>query len=208
MNDFLTQAIAMKALRNGGAGGAVGGNVEQIAKNKADIALLKEGFANNKTFKIIKNSDIIKQTKSYVTKNGELVEVPFAKDVGIFITGNIEYSTDFSIIKLNLSAVRANRKEYDLLPFDNTKKIIDFGEIIPGFKPAKKINLTGVALNFLYASSANTSSIPAFGGDTELYYNTEGHLVLEYFTWSKATEEKPYLNTSFNIWDTIYANVI
>lgn len=181
---------------------------ERLDKNALDIASLKEDFANNKTFKIIKNSDIIKQTKSYVTKNGELVEVPFVKDAGTFINGNIEYSTDFSIIKLNLSAVRANRKEYDLLPFDNTKKIIDFGEIIPGFKPAKKINLTGVALNFLYASSANVSSIPVFGGDIGLYYNTEGHLVLEYFTWSKATEEKPYLNTSFNIWDTIYANVI
>ena len=208
MNDFLTQAIAMKALKNGGSGGATGGNAEQIAKNKADIALLKEDFANNKTFKTIKNSDIIKQTKSYVTKNGELVEVPFVKDAGIFITGNIEYSTDFSIIKLNLSAVRANRKEYDLLPFDNTKKIIDFGEIVPGFKPAKNIILTGVALNFLYTSSADASSIPVFGGDAQLRYNTEGHLVLEYFTWSNATEKKPYLNTSFNIWDTIYTNVI
>lgn len=42
MNDFLTQAIAMKALKNGGSGGAAGGNAEQIAKNKADIGLLKE----------------------------------------------------------------------------------------------------------------------------------------------------------------------
>lgn len=44
MNDFLTQAIAMKALKNGGSGGAAGGNVEQIAKNKADIGLLKEDY--------------------------------------------------------------------------------------------------------------------------------------------------------------------
>lgn len=46
MNDFLTQAIAMKALKNGGSGGATGGNAEQIAKNRADIALLKEGMSN------------------------------------------------------------------------------------------------------------------------------------------------------------------
>lgn len=45
MNDFLTQAIAMKALKNGGSGGAAGGNAEQIAKNKADIGLLKEDLA-------------------------------------------------------------------------------------------------------------------------------------------------------------------
>lgn len=195
--------------------GATTEQAQQIEQNKTDIDSLKtetdslkEDFTNNKTFKLITSSDIVKQTKSYVSKNGELVEVPFTKDLGNFINGNIEYSTDFSIIKLNLSAVRANRKEYDLLPFDNTRKIIDFGEIVPGFKPAKKINLRGFALNFSYISSADGSSIPVFGGDVELYYNTEGHLVLQYFTWSKATEEKPYLNTSFNIWDTIYTNVI
>ena len=49
MNDFLTQAIAMKALKNGGSGGAAGGNAEQIAKNKADIALLKEGITDLKS---------------------------------------------------------------------------------------------------------------------------------------------------------------
>ena len=171
------------------------------------ISSLSEELANGKTFKLITSSDIFKQTKSYVSKNGGLVEVPFT-GVGNFIIGNIEYSTDFSIIKLNLSAVRANRKEYDLLPFDNTRKIIDFGEIVPGFKPAKKIKLTGVALGFSYISSADGSSVPEFGGDVELYYNTEGHLVLRYFTWSEATEGEPYLNTSFNIWDTIYTNVI
>lgn len=195
--------------------GATTEQAQQIEQNKTDVASLKketsslkEDFTNNKTFKLITSSDIVKQTKSYVSKNGELVEVPFTKDLGNFINGNIEYSTDFSIIKLNLSAVRANRKEYDLLPFDNTRKIIDFGEIVPEFKPAKEINLRGFALNFSYISSADGSSIPVFGGDVELYYNTEGHLVLQYFTWSKATEEKPYLNTSFNIWDTIYTNVI
>lgn len=181
---------------------------EKLTSMGAAIENVKEDFANNKTFKLITSSDIVKQTKTYVTKDGELVEVPFVKSLGNFIVGNVEYSTDFSIIKLNLSAVRANRKEYDLLPFDNTRKTIDFGEIIPGFKPAKKIILTGVALNFSYISSAEGSSVPAFGGDVELCYNTEGHLVLQYFTWSKATEEKPYLNTSFNIWDTIYTNVI
>lgn len=49
MNDFLTQAIAMKALKNGGSGGAAGGNAEQIAKNKADIILLKEGITDLKS---------------------------------------------------------------------------------------------------------------------------------------------------------------
>lgn len=49
MNDFLTQAIAMKALKNGGSGGAAGGNVEQIAKNKADIILLKEDITDLKS---------------------------------------------------------------------------------------------------------------------------------------------------------------
>lgn len=49
MNDFLTQAIAMKALKNGGSGGAAGGNAEQIAKNRADIALLKEGITDLKS---------------------------------------------------------------------------------------------------------------------------------------------------------------
>ena len=119
--------------------GATTEQAQQIEQNKTNIGSLKEDFTNNKTFKLITSSDIVKQTKSYVSKNGELVEVPFTKDLGNFINGNIEYSTDFSIIKLNLSAVRANRKEYDLLPFDNTRKIIDFGEIVPGFKPAKKL---------------------------------------------------------------------
>lgn len=54
MNDFLTQAIAMKALKNGGSGGAAGGNAEQIAKNKADIGLLKEDLADLKDKKITK----------------------------------------------------------------------------------------------------------------------------------------------------------
>lgn len=49
MNDFLTQAIAMKALKNGGSGGAAGGNAEQIAKNKADIILLKEDITDLKS---------------------------------------------------------------------------------------------------------------------------------------------------------------
>ena len=46
MNDFLTQAIAMKALKNGGSGGAAGGNAEQIAKNKADISSLNVALVN------------------------------------------------------------------------------------------------------------------------------------------------------------------
>lgn len=173
------------------------------------IAEFSTELANGKTFKLIKASeDIIKQTKSYVHKNGELVEVPFAESVANYMAGNIEYSTDFSIIKLNLSAVRANRKEYDLLPLDNSKKIIDFGEIIPGFKPARKIGLTGFALGFSYVSNSDASSIPTFGGDSSLYYDTDGHLILQYFTWGNATEEKQYLNTSFNIWDVIYTNVV
>lgn len=173
------------------------------------ISSLSEDFVNNKTFKLIRSSDIFKQTKSYVYKNGELVEVPFVEYVdNNYMTGNIEYSTDFSIIKLNLYAVRANRKEYDLLPFDNTKKIIDFGEIIHGFKPTRKIVLTGFALGFSYVRNSDDSSVPEFGGDSSLYYDTDGHLILQYYTWDDATAEKQYLNTSFNIWDTIYTNVI
>ena len=180
---------------------------DALDKRDEKIDSLKGDFANNKTFKLITSSDIFKQTKSYVRKNGGLVEVPFT-DVGNFIIGNIEYSTDFSIIKLSLSALRANRKEYDLLPFDNTEKIIDFGEIIPGFKPTRKIALTGFALGFSYVRVSDASSVPEFGGDSSLYYGTDGHLILRYFTWSEATEGEPYLNTSFNIWDTIYTNVI
>lgn len=195
--------------------GATTEQAQQIEQNKTDIASLKtetsslkEDFANGKTFHLMRAQDITSQTKSYVVKDGELFELPFVATLGNYINGTIEYSSDFSIIKLNIGAVRANRKEYDMLPFDNTKKIIDFGEIIPGFKPAKKINLNGFALGFLYVSNADTSSVPAFGGDSLLYYNIDGHLILEYYTWSKATEEKPYLNTSFNIWDTIYTNVV
>lgn len=65
MNDFLTQAIAMKALKNGGSGGAAGGNVEQIAKNKADIGLLKEdiGELNTSVFNIEESPNIFDKTK-------------------------------------------------------------------------------------------------------------------------------------------------
>lgn len=65
MNDFLTQAIAMKALKNGGSGGAIGGNVEQIAKNKADIGLLKENLSelNTSVFNIKESPNIFDKTK-------------------------------------------------------------------------------------------------------------------------------------------------
>lgn len=69
MNDFLTQAIAMKALKNGGSGGAAGGNAEQIAKNKADIALLKEGIGELPN-KIVSSTDSFVQY-NYVVKSGE-----------------------------------------------------------------------------------------------------------------------------------------
>ena len=57
MNDFLTQVIAMKALKNGGSGGAAGENAEQIAKNQADIILLKEDIGDLKSvMKDIRNN--------------------------------------------------------------------------------------------------------------------------------------------------------
>lgn len=41
MNDFLTQAIAMKALKNGGSGGAVGGNVAKESTSQEILEMCK-----------------------------------------------------------------------------------------------------------------------------------------------------------------------
>lgn len=155
---------------------------------------------NNELFsRVILDADL----HSYVMKNGVEYEIPIEGIKGAKI-GAILYTKDYNLIKITLESIRCNRRELEHLPFDNTLKIIDFGEIIPGYKPKERIKLFEYVINQGYSSASEASSVPIFGGDNNLYYETDGHLRLSYYTWASPTSDKPYLFTSYKIFSTIY----
>lgn len=191
--------------------GATAEQAQQIEQNKTDIASLKvETGSLKKDLEDLTNNNELFSRKilgadlhSYVMKNGVEYEIPIENVKGDNI-GTVLYTKDYNLIKIALESIRCNRRELEHLPFDNTLKIIDFGEIVPGYKPKERIKLFEYAINQGYSSASEASSTPVFGGDNNLYYETDGHLRLSYYTWASPTSDKPYLFTSYKIFSTIY----
>lgn len=122
MNDFLTQAIAMKALKNGGSGGAAGGNVEQIAKNKVDIALLKEDLGNvvkiteTKSTNKLNFIDVEEQEKNGITMSYQ--------DNVLSLNGTVPSTTEFTIPLAENLSDGIYKFYYELLEGDFNQHIL------------------------------------------------------------------------------------
>lgn len=155
------------------------------------------------TFTRINASTLKNATKLYDVINGEWFEIP-ANGGSRAMDGFIEYSQDKSIINMSIKALRFNGYEYGMDVATSTQKVIDFGEIIPGFRPKQSIRCYSFAKTASYQQNANASGVPLFGGDNDLIYNTDGHLYLYFYTWALPTETKPYLQNAFQIWQLIF----
>lgn len=177
----------------------IGGASEQ------SVATLAANVLNKGTleFTRIPASQILPNMKCYVTHNNVRVEIPKG-DAARQMDGYIEYNRDKSIINFSLKSLRFNQYEYGYDFGGSDIRQIDFGEIIPDFRPSKAITMYSFAAMEGFGSSANQSSIPAFGGDRGLVYDTDGHLYLRRQPWTTATESKPYLYTSFTIFQILF----
>ena len=115
--------------------GATAEQAQQIEQNKTDIASLKvETGSLKKDLEDLTNNNELFSRKilgadlhSYVMKNGVEYEIPIENVKGDNI-GTVLYTKDYNLIKIALESIRCNRRELEHLPFDNTLKIIDFGE--------------------------------------------------------------------------------
>lgn len=176
-------------------GGASAQTVVELQREKAN----KESFE----FTRISASALLPNMKCYAVKDNVQIEIPKG-DATRQMDGFIEYSKDKSIINFSLKSLRFNAYEYGYNLLGSTPRTIDFGEIIPGFKPSKTIQMYSFAAMEGYGSDHHQSSIPAFGGDRTLEYNVDGHLYLRHYPWAVATESKPYMYTSFTIFQILF----